>query len=56
LYGLDARTGATLWSWELGGVGYANPMTYRTAAGRQFVVIATGREERASLMAFALPD
>ncbi|HEY9383551.1 MAG TPA: PQQ-binding-like beta-propeller repeat protein, partial [Gemmatimonadales bacterium] len=56
LYGLDARTGAPLWSWELGGVGYANPMTYRTAAGRQFVVIATGREERASLMAFALPD
>jgi quinoprotein glucose dehydrogenase len=56
LYGLDARTGAQLWSWNLGGVGYANPMTYRTAAGRQFVVIATGREERASLMAFALPD
>ncbi len=56
LYGLDARTGASLWSWELGAIGYANPMTYRTAAGRQFVVIATGREERATLMAFALPD
>ncbi len=55
-YALDARTGAVLWSAPLGQVGWANPMTYRTAAGRQFVLIATGRGDGAKLMAFALPD
>jgi len=55
LYALDARTGATLWSWDLGRVGYANPMTYRTATGRQFVVVATGRGVDATLVAFAIP-
>jgi len=56
LYALDSQTGATRWSWDLGRVGYANPMTYRTAAGRQFVVIATGSDADGILMAFALPD
>ena len=55
LYALDAGTGAVLWSWDLGRIGYANPMSYRTAAGRQFVLIATGREANASLVAFGLP-
>lgn len=55
LYALDAKTGATLWSGKLGRIGYANPMTYRTALGRQFVLIATGVLEGARLVAFALP-
>ena len=56
LFALDAETGATLWSAELGGFGYAVPMTYRTRAGRQFVLIATGGEdEDGVLQAFALP-
>jgi quinoprotein glucose dehydrogenase len=54
LYALDARTGAERWQAPLGRVGYANPMTYRTAAGRQFVVVATGEGARAALLAFAL--
>ena len=32
----------------------ANPMTYRTRAGRQFVVIATGAGPDGTLAAFAL--
>jgi glucose dehydrogenase len=31
------------------------PMTYRSRAGRQFVVVATGGGEDASLVALALP-
>ena len=30
-------------------------MTYRTKAGKQFVVIATGAANGAKLMAFSLP-
>jgi quinoprotein glucose dehydrogenase len=56
LFALDAANGATLWSGDLGGFGYAVPMTYRTRAGRQFVLIATGGEDQDGvLQAFALP-
>lgn len=55
LYAIDARDGAVRWSAPLGRIGWANPMTYRTAGGRQMVLIATGRGEGARLMAFALP-
>ena len=56
LYAFDASSGQTLWSAELGAFGYAVPMTYRTRAGKQFVVIATGGEdEDGVLVAFAIP-
>jgi quinoprotein glucose dehydrogenase len=55
LYAIDARDGAVRWSAPLGRIGWANPMTYRTAGGRQMVLIATGRGQGARLMAFALP-
>jgi len=55
LYAVDKTSGATLWQAELGARGYANPMTYRTRAGRQFVLIATGAGEGARLVAFSLP-
>jgi len=55
LYAFDKETGQELWSADLGQVGYANPMTYRTSDGKQFVVIATGRGGGTRLMAFALP-
>lgn len=55
LYAFDARDGRVRWSHDLGTMGYANPMTYRTRAGRQFVVIATGAGANTSLRAFALP-
>jgi quinoprotein glucose dehydrogenase len=54
LYAIDSRTGETLWEYNLGQVAYANPMTYRTRGGRQFVVIATGSGANAKLVAFAL--
>ncbi|MEP6492484.1 MAG: pyrroloquinoline quinone-dependent dehydrogenase [bacterium] len=55
LYALDTQNGAPLWSAELGQGAYAVPMTYRTKAGKQFVVIATGAAAGAKLIAFALP-
>ena len=55
LYAIDSRDGSTLWSADLGQNGYAVPMTYRTKAGKQFVVIATGAANGAKLQAFALP-
>jgi quinoprotein glucose dehydrogenase len=54
LYAIDARNGATLWSADLGQNGYAVPMTYRTKAGKQYVVIATGGATGAKLVGFAL--
>ena len=53
LYAFDKATGAEIWR---GGTTYpanGNPMTYRTRSGRQFVVIATGSGQDASLVAFA---
>jgi glucose dehydrogenase len=55
LYAIDTRDGSTRWEASLGARGYANPMTYRTRSGRQFVVIATGGGSGAALTAFALP-
>ena len=56
LYAIDSNSGATLWSDDLGQSAYAVPMTYKTRAGRQFVVIATGAASGAKLVAFALPQ
>lgn len=53
LYAIDSRTGATLWQYDLGQQGYANPMTYRGKDGKQYVVIATGGGSTSKLMAFA---
>ncbi len=56
LYAFDADTGEELWSHALGAIGYANPMSYGTSDGRQFVAIATGgRRVPARLQVFALP-
>lgn len=53
-YAVDTRDGSVRWSADLGQRAYANPMTYRTGGGAQFVVIATGAGEGATLQAFAL--
>jgi quinoprotein glucose dehydrogenase len=55
LFAIDTRDGKTRWQADLGQRGYANPMTYRTSAGRQFVVVASGGGAGAKLAAFALP-
>ncbi len=54
LYAIDSKTGKTLWEYDLGQQAYANPMTYRTREGKQFIVIATGGGSTSRLVAFAL--
>ena len=54
LYAFDKTTGKELASFDLTRRASSTPMTYRTKSGRQFVVIATGQGNNASLMAFAL--
>jgi quinoprotein glucose dehydrogenase len=54
LHAVDMRNGAELWQVPLPRRANATPMTYRSRAGRQFVVIATGGGEDAALVAFAL--
>lgn len=58
LFAVDSETGETLWKGELlGGEGTANPMTYQTGDGKQFIVIGvTGSAWDRGLIAFALPD
>jgi len=67
LHAYDVETGAELWSARLPAGVHASPMTYVTASGRQFVVVAAGghRELYAAsagrdtpgdyIVAFALP-
>jgi quinoprotein glucose dehydrogenase len=55
LLALDSYTGAQLWEGVLGETSVANPMTYRTSSGRQFVVVAVGFGTNARLVAWALP-
>ena len=54
LYAIDSKTGRTLWERDLGQQAYANPMTYRTRDGRQFIAIATGSGQTSRLVVFAL--
>ena len=49
----DTKTGRELWRFPLPRRATGTPMTYRSRAGRQFVVIATSSGPDASLMAFA---
>jgi quinoprotein glucose dehydrogenase len=55
LLALDALTGAQLWEGVIGYNSNANPMTYRTRSGRQFVVVGAGEGENGRLVAWALP-
>jgi quinoprotein glucose dehydrogenase len=54
LHAIDAATGSSLWQTTLPRRVNGTPMTYRSGRGRQFVVVATGGGEDASLVAFAL--
>jgi quinoprotein glucose dehydrogenase len=53
-HALDKSSGADLWKWPLKMRTTSTPSTYRTAGGKQLVVIAAGNGPDASLMAFAL--
>jgi quinoprotein glucose dehydrogenase len=54
LYAFDKKTGAEIWRGRLPFPQGANPMTYRTRFGKQFIVVATGTGAENSLVAFAL--
>ncbi len=54
LYAIDAKTGATVWEYDLGQTAYANPMTYRTKSGEQMIAIATGGGTTSKLVVFTL--
>jgi len=55
LYAFDAATGREVARLPTEFRTSGNPMTYRSRAGRQFILIATGAGPDASLVAFALP-
>ena len=61
LHAYDAETGAELWSAVLPAGVHASPMTYVTASGRQYVVVAAGGHKELGdkagdyVVAFALP-
>ncbi|MES2521749.1 MAG: pyrroloquinoline quinone-dependent dehydrogenase [Gemmatimonadota bacterium] len=55
LYAIDTRDGRVLWQHQLrAGRGYSNPITYRTANGTQYIVIATGAGNDCELVAFSI--
>ena len=55
LSAFDKHTGREVWRHVLPRQATATPMTYLAPDGRQMIVIATGRGENTSLVAFALP-
>ena len=56
LYAFDATTGREVSRVATEFRTSGNPMTYRTRAGRQLILLATGAGPDASLVAFALPE
>jgi quinoprotein glucose dehydrogenase len=56
LHAFDKATGKELWAGALPSGSHATPMTYRTGAGKQYVVIASGIGSAATLVAFSLDD
>jgi quinoprotein glucose dehydrogenase len=55
-YAFDTKTGKELWRTKTPYVNAANPMTYRTRSGRQFIAVATGTGADNALLAFALNE
>ena len=53
-YAFDAKTGREVWRTKIPYPNTANPMTYRTRSGRQFIVLATGTGADNRLIAFAV--
>ena len=56
LYAFDKMTGKEIWRGKVPYLNNAVPMTYRTKAGRQFIVMATGAGADNALVAFTLND
>lgn len=56
MYAFDTKTGSELWREKVPYNNSANPMTYRTKSGRQFVVMATGSSDQNALVAFSVGE
>ena len=54
-FAFDKRTGQEVWYETLPRQVSGTPMTYRSAGGRQFILVPTGSGSDQELMAFALP-
>ena len=54
LHAVNAADGSDLWAFEMGQRVNSTPMTYRSASGRQVVVVAAGVGRGARVVAFAL--
>ena len=55
-YAFDTKTGKELWRTKTPYANAANPMTYRTRSGRQFIAVATGTGADNALLAFAIQE
>ena len=53
-YAFDTKTGKELWRTKTPYANTANPMTYRTRSGKQFIAVATGTGADNALLAFAV--
>ena len=53
-YAFETKTGREVWREKIPYAGTANPMTYRTQSGKQFIVMATGAGENNALLAYAV--
>ncbi len=56
VHAIDKTTGVDVWTYPLPVRTTSTPSTYRTAGGRQFIVIAAGSGLEARLLAFHLPN
>ncbi len=55
-YAFETKTGKEVWRAKIPYNNTANPMTYRTKSGKQFVVMATGSSDQNALLAFAVDE
>jgi quinoprotein glucose dehydrogenase len=55
-YAFDTKTGKEVWRTKTPYTNTANPMTYRTRSGRQYIAVATGTGADNALLAFALQE
>ena len=54
IYAFETKTGKEVWREKIPYTTSANPMTYRTASGKQFIVMATGAGADNALVAFSV--
>ncbi len=55
-YAFETKTGKEVWRAKIPYNNTANPMTYRTKSGKQFIVMATGTSDQNALLAFAVDE